>query len=281
MFKKFISFCKKIYIRYDENDIDSMSASFTYNMLLSVFPFLIFVISVLSFFSLSWQEILPVIKTLVPEKGFSVIEGFLNEINHQNRFDLLSIGVILTIFTASRGSLALIKGMNKACNVKEKRPLWKVGLIAVLFTLAMFLVLIVNFIMIVLGNVIINTIRKFVPDGELSNFAFTSSRIFVPLVVIFLVCMLGYFFLPSYRHSLKSLLPGSIFATISFLLISVLFSIYINHFANYTVTYGSLAGIIIALVWLNLIGTLLLIGAEINMVLTPGDEEPANPQIPR
>lgn len=253
--------------RFQDDDVPALSAQLTYYLLLSFFPFLIFVGTVLSFTSFSADEALLRLSLILPDMSNKTISDVFHEIEQTRSGSLLSIGLIATLWSASNGVNAIIKGLNKAYDQEEDRAFWKVRLLSIATTIVLAVAILLSFVMLVFGSKIGEwlyvTARL---PGDFSA-VWTWAQYAVPLLVIWTMCCLIYSYLPNVRLKFREVIPGALFATIGWIVASLLFSFYVNHFDSYTKTYGSIGGIIVLLIWLYLSSIIILLGGELNAAL--------------
>lgn len=162
---------------------------------------------------------------------------------------------------------ALMNSFNVAYDVEDSRNFIVSKLLSVLFTLALIVVLPLALILPTFGEQISSLLFGPIGLGDQVKWVFNIIRVILPLIVVFVAFMLLYTLAPNVKIKMMSVIPGSIFATIVFLVGSYLFGIYISNFANYSKTYGSIAGIIILMLWLYITGFIIIIGAEINAII--------------
>lgn len=210
------------------------------------------------------QDNLNDLSNFMPANAYQVIINTIKETVLKRSLPLLSFGMIITLWSASSGIMSLIRGINKAYDQEETRPFWKVIWVSLYFTVEIAVVIILSLILIVfgkmLGTLCFNTLG-------FSNYflkVWNDVRHTIALVVVIIVFVSLYRTTPNHKLSLKEVLPGSVFATLGWVIISVAFSFYANNFNNYSRLYGSLGGIIALLTWLYLSSIIILLGAEIN-----------------
>jgi membrane protein len=184
---------------------------------------------------------------------------------------LLSLSAITGIWAASKGIMALIRVLNKAYDVEETRPYLELRLLAIVFTLALLVLLTIVLLTLVFGEVLGNKLFDFL--GITQNFLlfWQYFRIIISLLFMILIFSLMYRFIPSIRNgrkiNLKHAIPGAVFTTLGWIVTSSIFSYYVNNFGNYSKTYGSLGGIVILLIWLYLSSIIIILGGEINATI--------------
>jgi len=257
-----------LYKRFRDDEVPALGAQMTYYLLLSFFPFLIFLVSLLNYTQLTGEIILGNLEPLLPYDAYVTVNNIIAETAFTGSNTLLSIGMIITIWTASNGVNAIIRGINKAYSEKETRPFWKVRGISILFTLALALAFLFALIMLVLGRIVGVTLINYLGASYLLIAQLWEVfRYLVPLGTILVTFLFFYKYSPNRYVSFREVLPGSLFTTIGWILSSVAFSFYVNNFVNFALIYGSLGGIFILLIWLYISSIIVLIGGEINALM--------------
>ena len=261
-----ISYLRNLYLAVQEDEVSSLSAQLSYYFILSVFPFLIFLITLLDYTPLTQQSTIDEISILLPESAFVIVREILTEVVAADNFTLLSLGILGTIWTASRGSAAMIKAINRAYGIAESRSFFKLNAIGVFSTFALALVIIFSLSLLVFGQYLGSLAFQRIGMEEFFYALWPVLRFGIPLLIIFGVFSLLYLFAPDRRLRFRDIYPGAIFATLAWLTASQLFAFYVNNFDNFSRTYGSLGGIIVFLVWLYISSSITLLGVEINAV---------------
>jgi membrane protein len=264
---KFMSFVQNLYCRIQDDEVPAMGAQLTYYLILSFFPFLIFLISLINFTPLTSGEIINGIMRVLPTTSFTTITDVLAQIQQAKSPTLLSIGGIAAIWSASKGVDAIVKGLNKAYDEEETRPFWKVKGLSVLFTIVLGLVILSSFVLLIFGKIIGEQIFKFIHLPGFFTILWAIAQIVIPLAIMAAVFTGLYAIGPNRHLKIKEVLPGALFTTIGWVATSLLFSFYVNNFGNYTKTYGSLGGVIVLLTWMYLSSTVIIMGGEINATL--------------
>ncbi|MEN1760970.1 YihY/virulence factor BrkB family protein [Anoxynatronum sibiricum] len=250
--------------RIQENELTALAAQSTYYLVLSFFPFLIFLITLISYTPLLQEEVLYQLQPFLPQEAFDLVMRNVRQMMEMPRGTLMSTGMITTVFLASNGVAALLRGINKAFRNQEKRPFWKVRGMALIFTLVLAFTILLLLLMLVFGQLIGTYLFELLGISQLFRKTWQWARIAASLAVMILVFTLFYTFSPQQRIKLRESLPGAVFTTIGWLVLSYGFAHYVNTFGNYSVTYGSIGGIIVLLTWLYLSSIVILLGGEIN-----------------
>lgn len=267
MVVRLFRFIKAMYCRLLDDDILALGAQMAYYLILSFFPFLIFLMALIGNSPISSQQVLMGLLGILPEEAYILVRNTVVEIVDTKAGGLAPVSGILALWFASNGIGSIITGLNKAYDEKERRPFWLVKLISIIFTLLLSTVIIFSFILLVFSGVI----KKQILDGmelepSYQNLWNTGRYIFISSV-IFLVFLILYRFTPSRRMRWKEVIPGAILATIGWLGTSLGFAYYVDNFSNYSRFYGSIGGVVVLLIWLYYSAVIVLLGGELNAAL--------------
>lgn len=259
---------REMKFRYFDDEVPALGAQMAYSLLLSFFPFLIFLITLVGYSPVSVDEILSALSDVLPDDAFQLVRTQIIQINRYKSTGLLSLGFAVTLFMASNGVGAVIHGLNKAYDEKEKRPFWKVKGLSILYTVIFSFVILISFLVLIFGEVIgLHLASRVSLSGEFWA-VWNNLRYLIMLVFMNLVFMGMYCCLPSRKLSLREVIPGAIFATVGWTLVSLGFSYYVNNFGQYSNIYGSIGGVIVLLIWLFLSAVIVLLGGELNAAMT-------------
>lgn len=261
------SIIQSLIYRYIDDEITAMGSQLAYSLLLSFFPFLILLMTFIGYTKIKSDDVIFALAHIFPAEIVKLIKDTVLEVVETRRSGLLSFSMITTIWTASNGFNAVIRGLNKAYDEKEKRPYWKVKLTALLCTIALVFIIFLTFGLLVFGELGANYLIKKFNYTKSLEFIIDISRYSIVLLIMVLVFTAVYRYTPSKRLSLKETFPGAVFSTVGWTLISVGFSYYVNNFANYSRIYGSIGAIIALMSWLFISSIIILIGGEINATL--------------
>lgn len=256
------------YLRFQEHEVPALGAQLTYYLLLAFFPFLIFLLTLLSYTPITSEQALYDLSRLLPTDAFKVVKEVVRQTLSSSRQTLLSLGALFTIWASSNGINAVIHGINKAYDERETRPFWKVRGMAIIFTIGLALVIILAFVLLVLGKQLGQALFAYAGDSTLFMKSWQLYRFTIPLLVMLVVFIFFYRYAPNKKIGLRETIPGAVFSSLGWIVTSWVFSFYVNQFGNFTRTYGSIGGIIILLLWLYLSSMVILIGGEINATLS-------------
>ncbi|WP_080847635.1 YihY/virulence factor BrkB family protein [Cytobacillus gottheilii] len=262
-----ITFGKKLSAELKEDRATGLAAEQAYYYMLAIFPLLILMISILPYLSIDPQTVQTYLGSILPGDTFSLIEENVINIITVPNGGLLTFGIIGTIWSASNGMMAFIRAMNTAFDVEESRSFIIVRLISIGLTLGLILAIVTAMLLPVFGNVIVDFVGQFIYIPNNLEVLINILRYVIAIVVMAAVLAGLYKFAPNKHYPFKEVLPGAIAATVIWQIISFGLSIYVNNFANYSATYGSLGGVIVLMLWFYLTGLTFVLGGEINALL--------------
>lgn len=276
MWKKVVKYVKQngivqvgqaVSARVGRNDVSGNAAQLAYYMLFSIFPMLLIAATLLAYLHIDKDSVFNMIKEFAPDQIMDFLEENLNNLLTQKNGGLLSIGIIATLWSASNGMNAVMKSLNKAYGVTNKRNYVVQRLLSMFFTLAMLATVGSTLLLLVFGQQIGMFLINHLNFSEDFLSFWNNLRWTVTLIVIFVVFTFLYWVAPNRRSTLISVLPGALFSTIGWTVASLGFAYYVNNFGNYSATYGSIGVIIILMLWFYLTGIILMIGGELNATL--------------
>lgn len=260
---------RHVYRSVVDDGIADTAAQLSYYFLFSLFPFLIVLAALTAYLPLhdAVHALMDRLRTFMPVEALDVVQEHLESLIHNQRPKLLTIGLAVAVWTASRGVDALRKGLNLAYDVPESRPFWKTQAIAIAMTLAGSVLILLAFGGFILGGNLGEAVAARVGFGQ--EFAVLWSWLRWPFtgLVVMLTAALSYFVLPDVVQKFAFITPGSIVATALWIGSTWAFTYYVEHFGRFDVTYGSIGGVVVLLAWLYLTGLVFLLGGEVNAAI--------------
>jgi membrane protein len=251
-----------------ENDVFGRAAQLSYYFLLSAGPLLIFLTALLGLIAAGEEirrDMLAWFAQMMPPSAFEVVTAMLDEIAGGASGRKLSLGILVTLWTASIGMVDLILGLNKAYDVKELRSWWRRRLVAMAFTVMLAALTITALALVLYGHQLGRMFSDSVGLGAAFTFLWGLTRWGIVTSFVLLAFILVYRFAPNVRErKWECAIPGALVAFALWLASSIGLRIYLSHFNEYNKLYGSLGAVIILMLWLYLFGVALLIGGEIN-----------------
>lgn len=213
--------------------------------------------------AISELDILGFFDDYAPGESMDLIKNSLQDIMQKDG-KLLSFGLLATIWSASNGINAIVRAFNRAYRVEETRSFIVSRLMAIFLTFAMIFVFLVALILPVFGKEIGSWLFANFGLKEEFLYVWNMLRWVISILILFIVFLGLYWIAPNKKLTCVSGIPGSVFATGGWVLVSLGFSYYVSSFASYTATYGSIGAIIVLMIWLYLSAYIIIIGGEIN-----------------
>ena len=243
-----------------------MAAQLAYYFFFALFPALLFLIAIASYFPLETliDDMFAMLGGIAPAEVLTIITDQIRKISEGDQGGLLTLGVLLALWSSSAAMTSIIDTVNRAYDIDEGRPWWKVRVTAIGLTVGVALFILVSFALILMGPTVAQWIADRTPLGNV--FVWTWTVLQWPLVFLLVSTAFGivYYFAPDADQDWVWLTPGSISATLLWLAASLGFKLYITNLANYTETYGAIGGVMVLLLWFYISGLVLLMGAEMN-----------------
>ena len=245
------------------------AAALAFYFLFAVFPLLIFLVNVLGLFVSAGQDLraslIALIKRLAPSLAFSVIASTIDEIAFSADLAKLLLGGIAALWFGSLGVTALSESLNAMYGVRETRTWLQVRASGVGLTIVLLTVTLVALLLIVYAGTFGNLIAGSL--GQEESFAAFWTVAQIPIAVLFVLFTFAiiYYFAPDLREQKWYwITPGSVVGVMLWLIASIVLSTYLRFADSYTITYGSLAGVIVLMLWFYITGSAILIGGKIN-----------------
>ena len=268
---------------FQRDDALGLAAQLAFYLILALFPFLLVLVSLMGTFSSPAlaSNVLEYFREVTPPQVYQIIDSYLSDTISGNNPapGLFSIGLVITLWSASGAFAALINALNKAYDVEETRPFWKVRGIALLMTLGLSVLILMGVLLLVAGPGIGEVIAGFF--GLSSTFELIWNIVRWPAALFFMVFTVAllYYFAPDANQPFRWITPGGFIGVILWVLASLVFRFYVSNFGSYDETYGSIGAVIVLLLYLYISSLTVLFGAELNATLVRLKEEISGQQI--
>jgi membrane protein len=256
---------------WDESQKDELlgrAAQLSYYALLALFPALIFLTALMGLFSVQsfMPELMSYLRNVLPADALSMVQRFLTQVAEGSGANILSLGALGALWASSSGVTAIMDALNVVFGVKEdRRPFWRVRLTAIVLTTGLAGFVIMSLALVLYGP----TIGRWIADlmGFDVVFTWIWNVLQWPVIATLMLIVVAaiYHICPDRRHKRwRWVTPGSVFAVLMWLLVSLGFKAYVDNFGDYNKVYGSIAGVIVLMLWFYWSGMVLLLGGEIN-----------------
>lgn len=265
---------KKTIREFSDDGCQDIAAALTYFAVLSLFPALIAVFSLLGVVGQGREAadaVLGIVEQVAPDAAEGV-RGPIEELAGSQAAGLALIsGVVLAIWTASGYVGAFSRAMNRIWEIDEGRPFWKLKPIQLAVTLFAILLVVIGLVLLIISGPVAEAVGQAIGIGEAGLLVWQIARWPILAFVVVLFVAVLYYFTPNARQpKFRWVSAGAVIAIAVLVIASLGFGIYVVNFSNYDRTYGSLAGVIIFLLWVWIANLALLFGAEFDAELERG-----------
>ena len=268
---------------FQRDDALGLAAQLAFYLILALFPFLLVLVSLMGTFSSPAlaRDVLDYFQQVTPQQVYGLIDSYLSDILSGSKPapGLFSIGLLITLWSASGAFAALINALNKAYDIEETRPFWKVRGIALLMTLGLSVLILLGVLLLVFGPPIGRGIADLFGLGDVFLLVWNIVRWPVALFFMVFTVALLYYFAPDADQPFRWITPGGFIGVLLWVLASLVFRFYVSNFGSYDETYGSIGAVIVLLLYLYISSLTILFGAELNATLVRMKEEISGQQI--
>jgi len=248
------------------DDLLDLAAQQAYYFFFALFPALLTFISLASFFPIDNMtgQVVSMLGRFAPPEVITIITDQLNKISESAHGGILTFGFLLTLWSSSGAMVSIITTLNAAYDITEGRPLWRVRLTAIGLTIGVAFFILLSMALVLVGPTLAEHIANTMHLG--AALKWTMWIVQWPIVLALVASGIGlvYYFAPDAEQDWVWITPGSVIATLLWVLVSLAFKLYIAYFGSYNETYGTLGAFIVLLTWFYLSGLAILIGAEFN-----------------
>ncbi|MHC8338010.1 MULTISPECIES: YihY/virulence factor BrkB family protein [unclassified Pseudomonas] len=251
-----------------DDEMSTYASALAYQMLFSLFPFILFLIALIGFLHLpdffSWLRLQS--ELVLPPQALEQVNPVIDQLQ-QSKGGLLSVGIVIALWTASAGVRLMMSAMNAAYDVVEGRPAWKRFPLSIFYTIGIAGMLLIAAALMVLGPQVMGWIASQVGLEDFIVTLWTIVRWPVVVILLMMAVALIYYVMPDVKQEFRFITPGSVLAVVVWIIASLGFGLYVKEFANYNAMYGSIGAIIVLLLYFYISAAVLLLGAEMNAVI--------------
>jgi len=248
------------------DDVLNLAAQQAYYFFFALFPALLTIISIASFFPIAnfVDQLVGLLATIAPTDVLLIIRDQLKKISESQQGGILTVAFLLTLWSTSGALVSIISTLNAAYDITEGRPWWKVRLTAILLTIGVSVFIIVSLALVLVGPAFTEHYAIRMHLG--TAFTWTWWVLQWPIVFAMVATAIGlvYYYAPDAEQEWVWITPGSVLATVLWIIVSLGFRLYLQYFGDYNETYGTLGAFIVVLTWFYLSAVAILIGAELN-----------------
>ncbi|HIW80484.1 MAG TPA: YihY/virulence factor BrkB family protein [Candidatus Acetatifactor stercoripullorum] len=257
-----------------KQNISAFAASTAFFLVLSIVPMLILICTIIPYTPLTEENLVRAVTEITPDRLDSLVEGLIAEV-YEKSAGILSVAAITTLWSAGKGVLALMRGLNAIGGVEEDRNYFVVRLVASLYTVVMLVVLILSLFIMVFGNQLVELLLYRVPQLQILVSFLMNFRFLLVWAILTLLFSAVYAYVPNEKLAFGEQVPGAAFAAVVWSVFSWGFSLYVERTESYSI-YGSLSLIVIVMVWMYFCMYIIMIGAYLNRYFRPVNRVLAN-----
>lgn len=283
------TFLTELYKKFFETDVMSSAAQVAFYFSFAFFPLLLFLITVFGMVLESTEELrgelYSYLGQILPPSAYELVQTTMDEIIESSSGGKLTIGLLVTLWSASAGVDSLRIALNRVYEVTESRPWWKTKLQSLILTFLFILLLAIGLAAVTAGGTLVKAALTGMGLEIASSWVATAIQWGALAIVMVFSTAVIYSWLPSFKEfHWVWISPGAFTAILVWIVFGSLFRLYLQYFNSYNKAYGSLGAVIILMLWMYITGIALLLGGAINSVLTEMSEkgvidaeDPANP----
>ncbi len=264
---------KRTIKEFQDDNLPDWAAALTYYGILSIFPGLLVLVSLLGLLGKSaTQPLITGLAAAAPGSVRHIVLAAMTNLQHSHATAgiLAAVGIVVGLKSASGYVAGFMRASNAVYDVPEGRPFWKAMPVRLAVTLVILVLLVASALIVVVTGGLAARIGHGLGVGPTAVTAWDIAKWPVLLIIVSIMFAILYWASPNARHRFRLISPGSVLAVVLWLIASGLFALYVAHFGSYNKVYGSLAAVIIFLVWMWVSNIAVLIGAEFNAELERG-----------
>ena len=233
----------------DDNSL-GLAAELSYYFLLSLVPAIVCVVALASFLPpQTIQETIEALRRVAPADVIDIVRGQLTSLTDRSHEGVFTFGLLFALWSSSAAMVSIASALNRAYDIEEARPWWKVRLTAIALTIGVAMFVVVAFALVLLGPTLADYLARMLGFGALFTTLWDVLRWPFAFALVTLGLGLIYYFGPDAEQDWEWVTPGAVIGTVLWLVASLAFKFYVGRFGTYNETYGSLGGVIVLMLW--------------------------------
>lgn len=246
--------------------VGAYAAQAAYFLMLCMIPIILLLLTLVQFTPVTKADVMTAVIKVFPSSVDSMITSIVNQVYNQST-GIIPITLIVALWSAGKGVLSITTGLNSIYGCPETRNYFFLRIRATLYTVMFVVVILLLLVLSVFGNSLNLFILEHLPFMSRTADWLIEARTFISPAVLVVFCLLIYKFLPNRRDRLIKQLPGAAFAALGWMVVSWIFSIYLDIFKGFSSMYGSLTTIVLIMLWMYFCMYSILLGGELNVLL--------------
>ena len=263
---------RHMFINYFEHNVAQNAASLAYNLLFALFPFLIFVSNLLGILNLNIYAVTNAIGQVMPSDVVGIIESYLEYVSGNSNHLLLWFALIFSIWFPMRAAKGIMNDVRQAYGLGNPPNIYLYTFRQLIYTVVLLIVVVLTLLLSFVGERFLSYLNSLIPEKNMrvSEYLLGTWQYlrFIPVAFLMSVAI-GTLYVVSLdkMEKIRAVLPGIMFALVLWMIVSIVFSFYVEKYANYTIIYGTLGAMMILMIWLYLSAIILILGAELNAAI--------------
>lgn len=258
---------KNIISKISGDNITGYAAQSSFFMILSIIPFLMVLMSMIRYLPFTAADILSIIEEIMPSQLYPYVSDIVFDLYDNSSLTLTSITALGVLWATGKGFMSIMRGLNQIYEVERKKNWLLQRIISTLYSLIFMASIILTMITVVFGNRLLQFLGIYFPSISILFSAILNNKLLFTLCIMLLIMLLMYRFVPNRKTNFARELPGAAMSALSWYGFSILFSLYVDYFPNFSNMYGSLTTLIISLIWIYFCMIIVFFGAELNYFL--------------
>lgn len=264
--KKKIQKVIQITDQISDNHTGAYAAQSAYFFMLSMIPIILLLLTIVQYTPVTKADVMTAMVKVFPEQSMqALMVSIVNQVYNQSR-TIIPVTALVALWSAGKGVLAISTGLNRIYKSPETRNYIQIRIRASFYTIIFILAIVLGLVLSVYGNSISIFVTRRFPVLEETTEFILQMRTVISFALLMVLSLLTYRFLPDRKDKIKNQLPGAVFASIGWLLISFVFSMYLSIFTGFSVLYGSITNIILIMLWLYFCMYVMLLGGLVNVI---------------
>lgn len=245
--------------------VNAYAAQSSFFIIIAIFPLLMLILTLIRYTPVTEQDLIKSALAIMPDTLDPLIEQIIGEMYSQSNFAILSITAVTALWSASKGILAVIRGLNSVFGIDEKRNYFHLRLVASFYTIILLILIVLSLGFMVFGNSVLRIFSQNMPLlYELAEFIISLRGFYIPIIFT-IAFVYVYRIVPIRQFNFFDYLPGALFTSLGWIIFSYVYAIYVDNFSSSTYIYGSLTTVVLLMLWVYICMYILFMGAEINM----------------
>lgn len=265
--KRIISQASQIPDQVAKVHVGAYAAQAAYFLMLCMIPIILLLLTLVQFTPVTKADVMTAVIQVFPSSVDSMIASIVNQVYNQSG-GIIPITLIMTMWSAGKGVLSITTGLNCIYGCPETRNYVFLRLRATLYTIMFIVVILLLLVLSVFGNSLNLFILEHLPFLSGTADWLIEARTIISPVVLVVFCLLIYKFLPNRKDRFIKQLPGAAFAALGWMVVSWIFSVYLDIFKGFSSMYGSLTTIVLIMLWMYFCMYSILLGGELNVLLS-------------